>query len=155
MSELPPSYESAIQYPNLSIKPPQMTSQYNNNLMSQQKNNSFPLQFNNINNNIPIMSQISQQTIRRSQFNEIKSYDDSTERRRQEELADLYSIIKVTELLEAAYGRDAITSSQYSEACTRLISQYKSTETALIKSNIIQNTEMFMLEYGILDTCPR
>ena len=84
---------------------------------------------------------------------EVKLFEGSNERRRHEELADLYAIIKVTDSLEAAYSRDAITTAEYSESCTRLLSQFKGTESALITGGMITSAEVFMREYNI--DCPR
>lgn len=84
---------------------------------------------------------------------EVRLFQDSNERRRHEELGDLYAIIKTTEALEAAFSRDAITPSEYAEACTRLISQFKSTESALITGGMITSADVFMREFDI--DCPR
>lgn len=84
---------------------------------------------------------------------EIRAFEDAKERNTLEELSDLYAIIKATELLEAAYSRDCITSDQYADACSRTISQFKTTETALISRKYIVSTEAFMKEYQI--DCPR
>lgn len=84
---------------------------------------------------------------------EIKLFEDSKERNRLEELSDLYAIIKATELLEAAYSRDCITAAEYSDACSRTISQFKTTESALISRKSILSTEAFMKEFQI--DCPR
>lgn len=79
--------------------------------------------------------------------NEIKLYDNSTERKRVEDLADLYSVIKTMESLEAAYSRDAITAADYTENCTKLISQFKTLESALLSSGAIKSTEIFINEF--------
>ena len=68
----------------------------------------------------------------RPKYGEIKAYDNTKERNRCEELADLYAIIRTTESLEAVFARDAVTLPEYSESCTKLISQYKTTEAALV-----------------------
>jgi ESCRT-I complex subunit VPS28 len=83
---------------------------------------------------------------------EIKLYENGQERKRAEELADLYAIIKTTESLEAAFSRDAINSSEYAAACTKLISQFRTTESALLASGAIESAEKFFREF--LD-CPR
>lgn len=83
---------------------------------------------------------------------EIKLFENSKERKRTEELADLYAIIKTTESLEAAYSRDAIDSTEYAEACTKLISQFKTTEAALLSIGAIESADKFFREF--LD-CPR
>ena len=93
-------------------------------------------------------------SIRSILFEEIKLYDDSLERNRLEELSDLYAIIKTTELLEVAYSRDCITAEEYTDACNRIISQFKTTESALISRKLIENTDSFMKEFQI-DGCAR
>lgn len=89
----------------------------------------------------------------RDKIGEIKRFENTKERNRQEELADLFSIIRVTEALETAFSRDAITSSEYTEACTKLISQFKTTESALVSSKAIVSADAFFFEYQI--DCPR
>ena len=75
------------------------------------------------------------------------------ERKSLEDLADLYSIIRTTESLEAAYSRDAITPAEYAEACKRLISQFKTTEAALVSSKAIVSADSFIREFQV--DCPR
>ena len=77
----------------------------------------------------------------------VKLYNNSQQRRLYEDMADLYTIIKSTEHLEKAYIKDAISSDEYTEACQRLISQFKTTEKALGL-----NTLDFMNEYKM--DCP-
>jgi ESCRT-I complex subunit VPS28 len=90
----------------------------------------------------------------RSRPNEIiKLYNSAQDRALYDELSDLYSIIRATEAMEVAYGRDAITTSEYGEQCTKLISQFKGTESGLIKGQKIRNIDEFWQEYGI--DCPR
>jgi ESCRT-I complex subunit VPS28 len=90
---------------------------------------------------------------RTSKRDEVKLAETSTERKRLEEQADLYSIIRTTESVEAAYSRDAITESEYTEVCNRLLSQFKTTESALLASGAIKSIEHFMHLYSI--DCPR
>ncbi|CEG40120.1 nuclear lim factor interactor-interacting protein hyphal [Plasmopara halstedii] len=78
---------------------------------------------------------------------------DSKDRRKYEDLADLFAIFKTTEHLEAAYVRDAITPEEYTEACTKLISQFKTAETALRLGGFIESVESFVAEYKL--DCPR
>lgn len=89
----------------------------------------------------------------RAPAEEIKLFEDSKERNRLEELSDLYAIIKATELLEAAFSRDCITSAEYADACSRTISQFKTAESALISRKYITSTDAFMKEFQI--DCPR
>lgn len=132
MTEAPPSYDAALAYPTVPSIP--------------QYQYSHP----------PPQSQghrTQSSNITRPKMGEVRLFEGSNERRRHEELGDLYAIIKVTESLEAAYSRDAITTSEYSEACTRLLAQFKSTESALITGGMITSAEVFMREYDI--DCPR
>ncbi|KAG6975506.1 hypothetical protein JG688_00002311 [Phytophthora aleatoria] len=92
------------------------------------------------------------------QVREIKLWADTKDRRKYEDLSDLFAIFKTTEHLEAAYVRDAITpeeveSFRYTEACTKLISQYKTAETALRLGGFIDSVENFIAEYRL--DCPR
>ena len=90
---------------------------------------------------------------RRPKMGEIKAYDSSKERKDVEELCTLYTIIRVTEALEAAYNRDAIQREQYAEECTKLISHFKSTESALIAAGHVVSAADFMAVHQI--DCPR
>lgn len=91
--------------------------------------------------------------VSRPRMEEVRDFSSSKERKQAEELSTLFTIIRVTEALEAAYSRDAVTPEQYSEQCRRLISQFKSTESALIASGAIQSATEFMQAYQI--SCPR
>ncbi|GAB5033856.1 escrt-i complex subunit vps28 [Nannochloropsis oceanica] len=84
---------------------------------------------------------------------EIKLINNAAERRKYEDLADLYSIIKATEHLEAAFARDAVTQEDYTAACSKLISQFKSTEAAVLAAKTVADTQAFMSEYHM--DCPR
>jgi len=84
---------------------------------------------------------------------EIKLINNAAERRKYEDLADLYSIIKATEHLEAAFARDAVTQEDYTAACSKLISQFKSTEAAVLAAKTVADTRAFMSEYHM--DCPR
>jgi ESCRT-I complex subunit VPS28 len=89
----------------------------------------------------------------RSVMGEVKLYDNNKERNRLEDLADFYAIIKTTESLEAAYSRDATTPEEYADNCKRLISQFKTAESALISGKAIVSAEQFISEFQI--DCPR
>lgn len=80
---------------------------------------------------------------------EVKQFDNSTERKNLVNLADLYSIIKATESLEAAYSRGAVNPTEYADACKLLISQFKTTETALVNSRKIVSADSFFREFNI------
>ncbi len=89
----------------------------------------------------------------RAASGEIKLFDNNKERNRLEDLADFYAIIKTTESLEAAYSRDATTPDEYADACKRLISQFKTAESALVSGKAIVSAEQFIREFQI--DCPR
>ena len=91
--------------------------------------------------------------MRAKHIGEIKAFDNSKERRRVEDLADFYSIIKRTEALEAAYSRDAVSRDEYSSACFLLISQFKTAERPLIATKAIADADSFFREYQL--ECPR
>ena len=93
------------------------------------------------------------QAVNRPQYGEIPLYENSKERNRLQSLADFYAIIRATESLEAAFSRDDITPAAYSEACTRLISQFKSSESALVQGGLIESSDNFFREYTV--DCPR
>ncbi|CCI42855.1 hypothetical protein ABG067_005845 [Albugo candida] len=75
----------------------------------------------------------------------VRLYTNTNDRRKYEDLADLYAIIKSLEHLEAAYVRDDVTQEQYTEACTRLISQFKTAEVALRLGGHITDIDSFIL----------
>ena len=74
------------------------------------------------------------------------------ERKEYENLADLYTIITATEHLERAYAQDAITQTEYTTECNKLISQFKIAEKAALGKNNM-TTETFMKVYQM--DCPR
>ncbi|KAL1856217.1 Vacuolar protein-sorting-associated protein 28 [Paecilomyces lecythidis] len=76
---------------------------------------------------------------------EVKLASSSAERDLYESLAEIYSIIITLDGLEKAYIKDAITESEYTETCTRLLKQYKS---SLGDDAVAQ-------EFGDLDTFKR
>ena len=87
-------------------------------------------------------------SLSRPPFQEIKEYDEPSERDRLEDLADLYAIIRSTNSLEVAFSRDAVSLKEYNELCTKLISQHKTTEQALVSSGSIESGESFFKQYG-------
>ncbi|KAJ0402596.1 hypothetical protein ATCC90586_003442 [Pythium insidiosum] len=109
---------------------------------------------------------------------EVKLWSNTKERRKFEDLSDLFAIIKAmmkgprgwcqhggiltrcffwppqtTEHLETAYVRDAITPEEYTETCTKLISQFKTAETALRLGGFLGDIEAFISQYRL--DCPR
>ncbi|KAF1318377.1 Vacuolar protein sorting-associated protein 28, partial [Globisporangium splendens] len=78
----------------------------------------------------------------RDECREVKLWNDTKDRRKFEDLSDLFAIIKTTEHLEAAYVRDAITPDEF-----------KTAENALRLGGHLQNIEAFIAHYRL--DCPR
>lgn len=57
---------------------------------------------------------------------EVKLADSATERDLLDSLAEIYSIIRTLDGLEKAYIKDAVTETEYTEMCAKLLKQYKS-----------------------------
>lgn len=89
----------------------------------------------------------------RAKFSEVKLFENSKERSRFEDLADLFAIMKTMESLEAAYSRDSVSSTEYTDSCFKLISQFKTTESVLVTSGAILSADAFIHDHEI--DCPR
>lgn len=66
-----------------------------------------------------------------------------------DDLADLYGILKTMERLEKAYVRDLIPPEEYTTACQNLISQFKTTERALLRDRLIESVDAFITAYEV------
>ncbi|VDB94193.1 unnamed protein product [Peniophora sp. CBMAI 1063] len=80
-----------------------------------------------------------------SLYEEARLYTTNAERERYESLATLYGIVVALDYLERAYVRDSVTAAEYSPACTRLLSQYK-TMLKLVGDEV-SSIEGFMSRY--------
>ncbi len=80
---------------------------------------------------------------------EVKLYRNAKEREIIESMGEIYAIFVAVENLEKAYIRDAITATEYTEACTKLIAQFKAGLNLLGTSIDIQQ---FIKDYKI--RCP-
>jgi len=76
---------------------------------------------------------------------ETRLYTTNAQREKYESLATLYGIIVALDYVERAYIRDGISAAQYSPACTRLLSQYK-TMQKLVNEDV-KSLEEFMARY--------
>ncbi|KAM6501408.1 vacuolar protein sorting-associated protein 28 [Amanita muscaria] len=76
---------------------------------------------------------------------EARLYTTNAEREKYSLLSTLFGIITALDYLERAYVRDSITAAEYSPACTRLLSQYK-TMLKLV-GNEVPSIEEFMSRY--------
>lgn len=78
---------------------------------------------------------------------EVRLHTTNAERERYQSLATLFGIVTALDYLERAYIRDSITAAEYSPACTRLLSQYKS--LFKLVADEVQNIQVFMTRYRL------
>ncbi|GBE86707.1 Vacuolar protein sorting-associated protein [Sparassis crispa] len=76
---------------------------------------------------------------------EVRLYTTNAEREKYGLLATLFGIVISLDYLERAYVRDSVTAAEYSPACTRLLSQYK-TMLKLV-GDTVPSIEEFMTKY--------
>ncbi|KAK2813844.1 hypothetical protein FQN50_000245 [Emmonsiellopsis sp. PD_5] len=84
---------------------------------------------------------------------EVKLSSTSAERDLYESLAEIYSIIVTLDGLEKAYIKDAITESEYTETCARLLKQYKSSLSDETVAREFVDLDTFKRTWGM--ECPR
>ncbi|KAE8148203.1 VPS28 protein-domain-containing protein [Aspergillus avenaceus] len=84
---------------------------------------------------------------------EVKLASSSAERDLYESLAEIYSIIVTLDGLEKAYIKDVVTESEYTETCTRLLKQYKSSLGDDTVAREFVDLETFKQTWGL--ECPR
>ncbi|KAL2871830.1 VPS28 protein-domain-containing protein [Aspergillus lucknowensis] len=84
---------------------------------------------------------------------EVKLASSSAERDLYESLAEIYSIIVTLDGLEKAYIKDVVTEAEYTETCTRLLKQYKSTLGDDTVAREFGDLETFKRTWGL--ECPR
>ncbi|KAJ5948295.1 hypothetical protein N7466_001310 [Penicillium verhagenii] len=84
---------------------------------------------------------------------EVKLVSSSGERDLYESLAEIYSIIVTLDGLEKAYIKDVVTEAEYTETCTRLLKQYKSSLGDETVAREFKDLESFKQTWGL--ECPR
>ncbi|KAB8259108.1 VPS28-domain-containing protein [Aspergillus pseudonomiae] len=84
---------------------------------------------------------------------EVKLASSSAERDLYESLAEIYSIIVTLDGLEKAYIKDVVTEAEYTETCTRLLKQYKSSLGDDSVAHEFVDLETFKRTWGL--ECPR
>ncbi|OGM46709.1 vacuolar protein sorting-associated protein Vps28 [Aspergillus bombycis] len=84
---------------------------------------------------------------------EVKLASSSAERDLYESLAEIYSIIVTLDGLEKAYIKDVVTEAEYTETCTRLLKQYKSSLGDDTVAHEFVDLETFKRTWGL--ECPR
>lgn len=87
------------------------------------------------------------------QQQKVSLWTTAQQRRQLDDLAELYAIFRATEKLEMAFARDAVEPDAYTEACQRLITQFKATEKALRQDGTLRDARTFVREYHL--DCPR
>lgn len=79
----------------------------------------------------------------------MKLVSSSGERDLYESLAEIYSIIITLDGLEKAYIKDVVTEAEYTETCTRLLKQYKSSLGDESVSREFVDLETFKRTWGV------
>jgi ESCRT-I complex subunit VPS28 len=83
---------------------------------------------------------------------EVKLATTSAARDLYESLAEVYSIIVTLDAVERAYLKDSITDEEYTQACQRLLNQYKSNLQDAAVSSAFGDLESFMQEWNVSGT---
>ncbi|KAK5580737.1 hypothetical protein RB653_000761 [Dictyostelium firmibasis] len=128
------------------LGPPTLNNNNNNNNNNINSNNNSNNNSSNTNKKFESMMNLKNQNSFQN-IKEVKLFNNNIEREMYENLAELYSIIKVTEHLEKAYIRDDVSPKDYTTACSKLIAQFKSSQT-LLKDHVA-NVGQFMKDYDL------
>lgn len=80
---------------------------------------------------------------------EVKLASTPAERDLYESLAEIYSIIITLDGLEKAYIKDAVTESEYTETCARLLKQYKSSLSDETVANEFMDLDTFKRKWEV------
>jgi ESCRT-I complex subunit VPS28 len=80
---------------------------------------------------------------------EVKVADSAAERDLLDSLAEIYSIIRTLDGLEKAYIKDAVTETEYTEMCSKLLKQYKSILSHDTVSNEFVDLETFSRRWEV------
>lgn len=80
---------------------------------------------------------------------EVKLASSSAQRDLYESLAEIYSIIITLDGLEKAYIKDVVTEAEYTETCTRLLKQYKSSLGDDTVAREFDDLETFKRTWGV------
>ena len=82
---------------------------------------------------------------------EVKLAESASERDLIDSLAEIYSIIRTLDGLEKAYIKDAVTESEYTEMCTKLLKQYKSILSDETVSREFQDLDTFSRKWDVCE----
>lgn len=64
-------------------------------------------------------------------------------------MAEIYSIVVTLDALEKAYLKDSISESDYTETCSRLLKQYKSSLADETVAKVFGDLESFKREWDV------
>ena len=80
---------------------------------------------------------------------EVKLSSSAAERNLYDSLAEIYSIIITLDGLEKAYIKDSIPEAEYTEICSRLLKQYKSSISDKTVAPTFVDLETFKREWNV------
>ena len=80
---------------------------------------------------------------------EVKLAESAGERDLIDSLAEIYSIIRTLDGLEKAYIKDAVTESDYTEMCSKLLKQHKSILSDETVSREFQDLDTFSRKWNV------
>lgn len=86
-----------------------------------------------------------------SHLEELKLFNNTKEREKFDNQADLYAVINTLQNLEKAYIRDCVTPKEYTAACSKLLVQYKAAFKQ-VQGDEYQAVEQFVKKYRL--DCP-
>ncbi|XP_060526536.1 vacuolar protein sorting-associated protein 28 homolog [Cylas formicarius] len=84
-------------------------------------------------------------------YEEVKLHQNTREREKYDNLADLYAVINTLQQLEKAYIRDCVTPKEYTGACSNLLLQYKAAFRQ-VKGNEFPTVDAFVKKFRL--DCP-
>ena len=82
---------------------------------------------------------------------EVKLAESAGERDLIDSLAEIYSIIRTLDGLEKAYIKDAVTESEYTEICSKLLKQHKSILSDETVSREFQDLDTFSRRWNVCE----
>lgn len=84
-------------------------------------------------------------------YEEVRLYSNAREREKYDNMADLYAVINTLQTLEKAYIKDCVSATEYTDACAKLLVQYKAAMRQ-VQSAEFPNVEAFMRKFRL--DCP-
>jgi len=94
---------------------------------------------------------LSGQPVRPELLQEVKLYTNAREREKYDNMAELFAVINTLQSLEKAYIKDIVPHKEYTEACSKLLVQYKAAFKQ-VQSSDYPTVEAFTKKYRM--NCP-